>query len=1505
MNRSKKYLRASNADFDEFDDQKQKGNQMMIGQNTYLNKYHNNSNGYSVKGTPGYLEQYQNEFEMANLNQSKQNGLSENYPLNFPPNQNTQIPPQTAFQSPHPNLSVNYSMGNHQAYPLNRRERANHASPHPEDMLYPQNQPHQYGTKSSHQYQIFETSLAINEDQQDTYLPQNVDFPQRTLINTGPNQIYSGAQNPMGINPVFNNSANFVNFFTGKPKPKPMKTSKEYWQYWFKVNAESDQGRSQDPEHFEKLFSKRNHNNKPVKNMTLDDIIAIRSKSTVAAYTTDGQQTLILGDLMSPEEEIYPLNPGTKAACIKFTSKGDELVLVTNSISSKTSSIYIVPSPLESRELLMQKRKSVQNIPGTAISMNVHSLSSTSLLLFRDKILNVDLQFGKILHSFQLSVPEFKTVDFLADNKKLPRKVTDITSVCGEDYLLTAIKIGGFAYELLFDLSESRADSPLDLAKVKKHECTALEQTDHSLVIASRKSLLVVAKIAPGQDFSRNEVDLYMKNSLVLDAQLNTGLSLMLLRTINYLQVIDVLNNNVLFEFDLHNNDVRSHANSSLDTLVIQERGALVVHALTPCAQPFVAPVKSLNSKPIYNIVSSSDFKKVCFASEEEFIVVDLATDLRRSVPNDRTSFVCVEAIFNDCLYFVSQASSLICIKINDGSQVFDLDLRDVLVYMRSDRGDLLLCLSDAFEVRLFNTADANLLFRASLPVSSPYLRSKSLHIDIVDWTVCVFYEDTFYKMEAGDQAKQVVSQKMEDDSILNNYIDDLCLVFEGRCLLYTSAENSKIVLHRVSDSDLSIKTHLDIDGSVFTGSSLKSSVSPDQQHLVYILPSANLPGQCSVCTISLGLGFISNAMSARVIDRASTGCSLQFSEDNRYALIFDPAALCVVFSLSSRSVIFRNDFRMNSVAHLCLNFHDLRVLYKDGFLETVPTSQRHMGVFTDLVGMNMMRYNEYIDQKEKKSIGYNILNVLACVPVSNVLYDSVFSDAVVCLDDPEVLERFVERMGLQNALFYCNLIQAAIVNQKLKVIRGLLVLMERFKALNEGRIPRVNENEVLTMFNQNSSYYNSKESQDLIVSLMFNCYETIDVGLNDEHINFVNLNEVRSQFRCSREEKIQDAIVLLKDECPTTIHRMAVHVCEIPLLLDNGSEFSINFFPVLARMPDQYLKKYFSAIVFYKWKKVKGYSKMYAVLFSIMNIFSYLYLTVYLQNTFLFICILILSTAFVGFEVKCFLASPSNYFKLGNFKNTFDVSVLILNITCTVIMQSLGSTLTSEESTSRFVHILRFITLIAVCWRGAIVLYCFNSFRYLITMIMVVVVDISYFLVLILYMAFLYGGAWKIIPTILDGTFKEEQTSFWTSVLLGGGVALSGYEDNSENNTFQYIFAIVGGVFLGLVMQNFLISLIGDTYNQVKEDRIVNDTRVIIDLIFDWDCFLKGMGKTDTQYDMLYLLKADDDGETDKDEDRLVGLEKKMDKMIMMIQNQGKGNSSSGMPFIVERGRK
>ena len=126
-----------------------------------------------------------------------------------------------------------------------------------------------------------------------------------------------------------------------------------------------------------------------------------------------------------------------------------------------------------------------------------------------------------------------------------------------------------------------------------------------------------------------------------------------------------------------------------------------------------------------------------------------------------------------------------------------------------------------------------------------------------------------------------------------------------------------------------------------------------------------------------------------------------------------------------------------------------------------------------------------------------------------------------------------------------------------------------------------------------------------------------------------------------------------------------------------------------------------------------------------------------------------------------------------------------------------------------------------------------FDGTRYLIIMILQVFNDIFSFLVIYVFFVFAYAIIW-----LKASQLNQIEMNYMESLEVSVNLAFGDWDTEGYTKN-QWVVFLIGSVTLTLIMLNFLIAIISKTYEDVNEDKELNDLRAKNDIIIDFDQFL------------------------------------------------------------------
>lgn len=272
-------------------------------------------------------------------------------------------------------------------------------------------------------------------------------------------------------------------------------------------------------------------------------------------------------------------------------------------------------------------------------------------------------------------------------------------------------------------------------------------------------------------------------------------------------------------------------------------------------------------------------------------------------------------------------------------------------------------------------------------------------------------------------------------------------------------------------------------------------------------------------------------------------------------------------------------------------------------------------------------------------------------------------------------------------------------------------------------------------------------------------------------------------------------------------------------LYLECGSQKSLEFLESVLNCPNEsiYYTKIIQIILDYKWKKLRWFIGLQALLYAIYLLLLAVYSVLEKDDDWLLICTFILSTVLFSYEGLQLYNSGWGYFE--DFWNYIDIARGILFYTYLIMVLS-GLQHTSSDPV--------FTLVVFLSWaRGITYFKLAESTRYLINLIVEASIDILSFFLLLFYSTVAFA---LLMQTFTVGSTSESFLSFF----------LESYKQNlgelSEDpeSVFRWVLFMIICIVNPVIMLNLLISIMADTYGRVKLGKVAADARELTGLIIE-----------------------------------------------------------------------
>lgn len=314
----------------------------------------------------------------------------------------------------------------------------------------------------------------------------------------------------------------------------------------------------------------------------------------------------------------------------------------------------------------------------------------------------------------------------------------------------------------------------------------------------------------------------------------------------------------------------------------------------------------------------------------------------------------------------------------------------------------------------------------------------------------------------------------------------------------------------------------------------------------------------------------------------------------------------------------------------------------------------------------------------------------------------------------------------------------------------------------------------------------------------------------------------------------------------------------KIKLDLTNGSNFSMAFFEMMQKCSDADLIERYKVMIYYKWSKISFFAFFYCMAFWTMTTLYYIYFG--FPNSFGYwgTVLIILTIAFLVFELKCASSSYKKYFK--DFWNLFDLAILGMGIVITIIVLKYERD-GQEYRDNVALNWFRAIVVFGLCARSLTLLRVFSMTRYLISMILRVFTNLIPFVVIILGLILTYAYLWMMVPLLSPAEEGDTVHTFYASIEAPINIIFGNADPLlPELGPLMFITLMIGNIIFALTMINFLIAIITATFDNVSNKRDIHDVKELLSLIKDFDAFFNGLRSPNKQshYYLTMVEKED-----------------------------------------------
>ena len=511
-----------------------------------------------------------------------------------------------------------------------------------------------------------------------------------------------------------------------------------------------------------------------------------------------------------------------------------------------------------------------------------------------------------------------------------------------------------------------------------------------------------------------------------------------------------------------------------------------------------------------------------------------------------------------------------------------------------------------------------------------------------------------------------------------------------------------------------------------------------------------------------------------------------------------------------------------------------------------------------------------------------NILGIITMVQPQTLDLTDVFTVLVYHLDSQYAFDSYLSFLGLSQMVVKDRLLSIFYSDPKFtsgrQIIKAIKNHSEQAGSLSLNDLDQQMMKNLI--FNKENPVVLDDLTKEILKMLLFSPTDIIVEGeLADPKQTAVQLPAgldaagMNLQGQRSTLKRICKGLLVKQSN---VINRYRIHETKLKLDLTNGSYFSLSIFEFVGRVPDPDIRDKYSILIYHKWSKIFAFAVWYSAVFWVLNILAALYLSDYIIKFELALVVCILNGLFLLFELKCLISDSQNY--MSDMWNMVDASVHFFSIFSTVFVVT-----GSDGSGSRANDWLRLCVIVGMTVRSITLLKVFAPFRYLIRMMIRVFLDITPFLTILTIILLLWSLMWSLSPTLSNphGPALSFYSSFQVAMSLMMFNVPESEADGSPLGAVKFWFVVLANLVIIVVLMNFLIAVISDTYAAISQNRTLYEAKELLSLIRDFDSFLVGTGISPVASEVRFaFLIPEPDAPSDQNESSNQLLIEKVDAL-------------------------
>lgn len=527
----------------------------------------------------------------------------------------------------------------------------------------------------------------------------------------------------------------------------------------------------------------------------------------------------------------------------------------------------------------------------------------------------------------------------------------------------------------------------------------------------------------------------------------------------------------------------------------------------------------------------------------------------------------------------------------------------------------------------------------------------------------------------------------------------------------------------------------------------------------------------------------------------------------------------------------------------------------------------------------------------KKKGHIDNIIGMIKMLRPQILDLSDLYTTVVYHLDYDYAFEKYLtEVVNIDELVVRDKLLTTFYSNPKIQSGKQIVAALKQYSKDN-GTLPFADEKGIMDLImNRDKNLLLDDMTREILKMLIFSPTEVvIDGQLMNEYDNIIEMPPSKPSLLVDHYQTNRKMIehlgktLMYKEPHKITTYR--VHESKIRLDLTNGSPFSLALFEMISRVSDSDIQEKYSILIYYKWKKIFKYALIYSVAFWLLNLMTYLYLGMVVDRNWIGVWICIMNMLFIAFEAKCLISDPFHY--LGEPWNIVDVLLHFISIIASLLILS-----KTDKFGQLTVNWIRVSSVFLLSLRGMTLMRIFKGMRYLIRMLLKVFSDMLPFVVTLSWVIFIWAFVWKLGPG-LDGNPETDELDWKAAIQTAVGLAYGDVptteSDDSRLSAIKFLIGLAGFSVIVLCLMNFLIGIITETFETVREEKELYDAKELLTFIRDFDSYLLHLNfsKKYEQKRFICMIKEEADDNWELLEHAVSDRISKVEKQISDLSNQ------------------